>query len=130
MSYDIKLPRDSVITHILHEGDQSDIEPMSDEKAKELIAAVNAMNKAHDTANSLTNDQIRAKCNLKDVPSEFKNSYVDLLFKHLALLKQIWAEQNIFFTKFIFKTMTLSTENNTKSPMHTMISFLKPSMNG
>ena len=32
--YDIKLPRDSVIAHLLHEGDQSDIEPMQMKKPK------------------------------------------------------------------------------------------------
>ena len=53
---------------------------MSDEKAKELILAINAMASAKETAKSLTKEQIRAKCNLKGVPSEFKESYVDLLF--------------------------------------------------
>ena len=87
--YDIDLPRDSVIAHISHKGDQSDIEPTSDEKAKELIAAINAMAAAKETAKSLNKEQIRAKCNLKGVPSEFKESYVELLFKHRAALGRL-----------------------------------------
>ena len=46
----------------------------------------NAMNKVKETSNSLTKEQIHAKCNLKGVPCEFKESYVDLLLKHRAAL--------------------------------------------
>ena len=59
---------------------------MSDEKAKELIAAINAMAAAKQTSQSLTIEQICAKVHLKGVPNKFKESYVELLFKHRAAL--------------------------------------------
>ena len=55
---------------------------MSDKKAKELFAAINAMAAAKQTSQSLTKEKICAKFNLKGVPNKFKESYIELLFKH------------------------------------------------
>ena len=89
----------------MHERDQSDVEPMSDEKAKELIAAINALNKAKETSNSLTKEQFHAKCNLKGVPSKFKESYIDLLFKHRDALST--SQTDLGRAKYFFQKIHL-----------------------
>ena len=83
--YDISVARGSIVGYIETEGQNAKIEKLSKTKIKEICDAINLVAAPLNAPKSLSNEQIIAQANLQ-VPSEFRQRYLDLLFQSKAAI--------------------------------------------
>ena len=69
MPYPIELPRGSIIAFVEQEGQQSEMELMTDEKLKEIVSTIVAIATAKETSHNLIWEQILTKAYLNGVPT-------------------------------------------------------------
>ena len=81
--YDIEIPRGSVIGTVVTEDQDSKVEQLSQSKVKEVFESINLVSTTKTP--QLSRQDIISKCNL-NVPAQYREQYLDLLFKHKEAL--------------------------------------------
>ena len=81
--YDIEIPRGIVIGTIVTEDKDCRVEQLSQTKVKEVFESINLVSSVK--TQQLSRDDIVSKCNL-NVPVQYREQYLDLLFKHKEAL--------------------------------------------
>ena len=82
--FDIEIERGVVVGTVVTEDPHCKIEQLSQSKVKEVFDTINLISSTT-TSKLLSREDIISKCNL-NVPTQYREQYVDLLFKHREAL--------------------------------------------